>query len=195
MNRPVWLWATGGIFQVQIPLFYFHRKRPGDYSCPFRILSSTMLALIAAWNIGGEPFEDVDRFKYLGSISSRTWGAEVAYQRLNCGAVSASPAYRAARPKKASLAWSCCKAPRSWADPLVLYHLTRCARSNVAKWRRGQPRSRQTWSPYQGRESSANQDGEWTGRTPIVSLHRTAEPGVPGAISLILYKTIICLYH
>ncbi len=67
-----------------------------------------------------------------------------------------------------------------------LIRMTSCAQMAVSSFcvtligfRRGHPRSRQIWSPSPDRESSATHDGENAGRKSLVSLRKTAEPGVP----------------
>ncbi len=58
------------------------------------------------------------------------------------------------------------------------HRLVRGAGKLEANWRRGQPRSRQIWSPSPDCESSATHDGERTVRKSLVSFRRTIEPGV-----------------
>ncbi len=103
------------------------------------------------------------------------WGAE------NCGTASTSLAYRRSSSKEGfvrlvmpqgvpTVNWS-----RTYFCP---QRLARGAYELEASWRLGQPRSKQTWSSSPDHESSATHDGERTGRTSLVNLHRTAEPGV-----------------
>ncbi len=141
--------CLGECGQIQVPWLDVRRKRPGhredqrqDESCPFRILSSATLSLVAAWNIvaykgqglpGSSALNFTRRLRDMTCTSSgrrdvgslRQWQhpphSTRKAQRLCAIRGAASPPLpythtSTARAKKAPLVWSCHKMYRRWVD-------------------------------------------------------------------------------
>ncbi len=65
-----------------------------------------------------------------------------------------------------------------WSRTFSFPHrLARDADELETSWRHEQPRSKQIWNRFPGRESSVTHDGERTGWKCLASSHRAVEPG------------------
>ncbi len=102
------------------------------------------------------------------SAAPYTWDIEIANQWQNCGAVTASLAYRCNSPKESlvSLIMPQCPSIVNWQRNHLCSHCLAHGAGNLeSNWRRGQPRSRQTYNACPGRDVRVTHDGERTGRS------------------------------